>query len=372
MFSFLYFFVVVLSIMMFLFASHPLFRYNTDFSGMDNVTLAKKFEDVDLSNPKIYMDKMTDVYPIIMYLDRICLFFFTIELILHFFSCPYKNNFFGSWMNTFDTALVMAMMVTFIMELFSDAVFATEAGIYMYLLFKAVIICRLFRLFRLVKQYSDLQILFVTLKSSVSELALLFVSFLISVTVFAGFVYYAEYRQSTTMPDLFIAIWWAIITMTTVGYGDEVPNSFLGRVVGATCSMCGILLLSMPVAIVASTFNDFHTKNKDRQRYLNRNKHKSSRPVSSDDTLKLKRRERKVYPDNNKYTESNVTWDFDQHTGSKVVPEIDGNSGNKVSVEDYHHSGSKVTPDDGQITGNKFAHDEDGNPNSNVSDVIQD
>jgi hypothetical protein len=44
--------------------------------------------------------------------------------------------------------------------------------------------------------------------------------------------------------------------MTTVGYGDIVPKSALGRVVGSICAMLGLLLLAMPIAVIAGKFND--------------------------------------------------------------------------------------------------------------------
>ena len=66
-----------------------------------------------------------------------------------------------------------------------------------------------------------------------------------------------------------VGIWWALITMTTVGYGDVVPISlgiflsddeiltFLlgGKIVGAICAMMGILCMSFPVPVFVSHFN---------------------------------------------------------------------------------------------------------------------
>jgi voltage-gated potassium channel len=54
-----------------------------------------------------------------------------------------------------------------------------------------------------------------------------------------------------TVPD---AMWWAVTTITTVGYGDVVPVSALGRVVGAATMIVGLVMLALPIAIIATSF----------------------------------------------------------------------------------------------------------------------
>merc|ERR1719359_1808269 len=65
-----------------------------------------------------------------------------------------------------------------------------------------------------------------------------------------------EYGSSLDFPSITATFWWAVVTMTTVGYGDQVPRTGLGRIVGCFAMICGILLISLPVAIVGSKFQE--------------------------------------------------------------------------------------------------------------------
>ena len=54
-----------------------------------------------------------------------------------------------------------------------------------------------------------------------------------------------------TLPD---AMWWAIVTLATVGYGDVVPITGFGRVVATATILCGIIMMALPIGIVANAF----------------------------------------------------------------------------------------------------------------------
>merc|ERR1719375_2958138 len=65
-----------------------------------------------------------------------------------------------------------------------------------------------------------------------------------------------ELGSAIDFPSIFTTFWWSVVTMTTVGYGDKVPRTNVGRFIAGVAMLCGILLISLPVAIVGSKFQE--------------------------------------------------------------------------------------------------------------------
>jgi voltage-gated potassium channel len=74
----------------------------------------------------------------------------------------------------------------------------------------------------------------------------------ISLALIAGFV--ATLTDPEDFPSFGVGVWWAIVTLATVGYGDVVPTTPWGRVVGSATIIVGVTFLSFLTAIVTSLF----------------------------------------------------------------------------------------------------------------------
>ncbi|NES75372.1 MULTISPECIES: ion transporter [Okeania] len=131
---------------------------------------------------------------------------------------------------------------------------------------------RLFRIFRLFKisRYSDTVKLFgKVIKSKQEEIVItLFIALVLLVTS-ASLIYFAEHEaQPDDFPHIPAAMWWGIITLTTVGYGDVYPITPLGRFLGAIAALVGVGIFALPAGIVASGF----TEEIEKKRASNQNK----------------------------------------------------------------------------------------------------
>jgi len=117
---------------------------------------------------------------------------------------------------------------------------------------------RLFRLMRLIKMgryYGSLSVLGRVLHSKRMELGVTIFTALIMLTITSSMMYLIENRAQ---PDKFTSIpaamWWAVATLTTVGYGDYYPITPLGKILGGLVAMLGVGLFALPAGILGAGF----------------------------------------------------------------------------------------------------------------------
>jgi hypothetical protein len=101
-----------------------------------------------------------------------------------------------------------------------------------------------------------------TFRASAKELTLLVFFLALGIVVFASLVYYAERIQANPKNDfnsIPLGLWWALVTMTTVGYGDMTPKTYMGMFVGALCALGGVLTIALPVPVIVSNFTMYYS-----------------------------------------------------------------------------------------------------------------
>ncbi len=117
---------------------------------------------------------------------------------------------------------------------------------------------RVFRLLRILKiaRYStSIQLFGKVLKSRKEDLVVTVAIVLVLMVLSASFIYFAENQaQPENFPDIPSSMWWAIVTLTTVGYGDVYPVTTLGKVFAAGIAMLGIGMFALPTGILGASF----------------------------------------------------------------------------------------------------------------------
>ena len=102
-------------------------------------------------------------------------------------------------------------------------------------------IARVMRIFKLARRSVGLQAMAHTMKKSYKQLCLLLLFVFMGMLIFGSLCYFAEkdvYGSGyTSIPE---SMWWAIQTLTSVGYGDLYPTSFGGKLVGVACAVSGV------------------------------------------------------------------------------------------------------------------------------------
>ncbi|NHC03306.1 ion transporter [Acinetobacter sp. 187] len=114
-------------------------------------------------------------------------------------------------------------------------------------------ILRLFRLFKLTRYFVSLQILLRVIEREKGSFQAVIFILIIMIVIAAAGIYGVESR---VQPEVFSSIpgsmWWAVVTLTTVGYGDVTPMTPVGRFLGAMITILGVGLAALPAGILAN------------------------------------------------------------------------------------------------------------------------
>ncbi|XP_048586247.1 potassium voltage-gated channel subfamily C member 1 isoform X2 [Nematostella vectensis] len=180
-------------------------------------------------------------------IEYVCGSWFTFEFILRTAFSPSLRRQFKKPMTWVD----IGALLPFYLQFFIDVGDMERIKIF--------IMFRLLRVFRLFRFSYRLQIMALALKGSLHELGLLLLILVISVIFFSTLVFYTDGdNKRSKFQNIPKSFWWAIITLTTVGYGDDTPVSWSGRIVGSACALWGVLMITLPISIVNSNFSLYY------------------------------------------------------------------------------------------------------------------
>ncbi len=148
--------------------------------------------------------------------------------------------------------------------------------------FRVLRLLRLLRMLKLVRHSTTFGLLFAVLREEGRSVAALLFVLLLTVTISGSLMYMLE---NEGQPDVFtsipVAMWWAIETLTTVGYGDIVPTTAAGRVIGGCVSIIGIGTLALFSGLITVGFLD--------QLKLYREQHPRVRSALAETTVTISR-----------------------------------------------------------------------------------
>jgi voltage-gated potassium channel len=197
------------------------------------------------------------------YFEYFSILVFTIEYLLRLWTAPYKfplspkwSSFFSyirfifSFMGIFDLCAILQFYIPFV--------------IFDLRVLRVFRLFRLLRIFKLTRYNKSFDLIGRVFKSEKDKLLMTFFIVGIMLLLASSVMYAAENAvQPDVFPNILATLWWAVVTLTTVGYGDVYPVTVLGKLLSGVISILGIILIALPSGIISSGFIKEYEKEKE-------------------------------------------------------------------------------------------------------------
>lgn len=192
--------------------------------------------------------------------DLVSVIIFTIEYILRVWSSNhdprYRHSLHGRlrYMVTIEALIDLLAILPFYIHVF--------IGLDLRVL-RIFRLLRFLRLFRLTAYMRSAQMVKNVFKTRANELMLSLVLILFLIIIASCLLYFAEHNaQPTVFASIPATLWWAVVTVTSVGYGDMVPITVLGKTLTGIISLSGLAVFALPAGIITSGFLEEFRKTK--------------------------------------------------------------------------------------------------------------
>lgn len=181
--------------------------------------------------------------------------FFTLEYLTRIYCSPHPRKYVLSFFGIVD---LLATLPLYIGLLFP--------GVRYLLIIRAFRLIRVFRVFKLFSFLNEGERLLTALKESSKKIAVFFLFVVILVTSIGTLVYMIEGTQpNSQFNNIPNSIYWAIVTMTTVGYGDITPVTGLGKFLSAFVMLIGYTIIAVPTGIVSASMMKDYKRQRDKE-----------------------------------------------------------------------------------------------------------
>ncbi|MEH6567842.1 MAG: ion transporter [Halioglobus sp.] len=166
--------------------------------------------------------------------------FFTVEYFTRIWCAPNRKAYMLSGFGIVDLLALLPTYIAFLLP-----------GASSLLIIRLLRIFRIFRILRLFEFIAEANILATAMRASGRKIFLFFSMMIIITTIFGCLMYVIEGAENG-FDNIPISIYWAIVTVTTVGYGDLVPLTAAGRAVSALAMLMGYAIIAVPTGIITA------------------------------------------------------------------------------------------------------------------------
>ena len=212
--------------------------------------------------PSIYLPNQDFFH----YFDVISVAIFSVEYILRVWSCvheeKYRHPVYGRLRYMVSPGAIIDLLA--ILPFYLHVIVGLDLRI-----LRILRLFRFLRLFRLTSYMKATKLIVNVFRSVYNQLLLSLVLALTLIIISSSLVYFPEH---IAQPDVFTSIpatiWWSVVTLTTVGYGDMIPITIIGKVFTGVILLAGVAMFALPAGIITAGFLEEIRKQKKTGRQL--------------------------------------------------------------------------------------------------------
>lgn len=179
--------------------------------------------------------------------------FFTAEYILRIITHKRPIQYIFSFYGIIDLISILPMYLSFFIE--GSKVLST---------IRILRLLRIFRILSLVKFSSQANELKEAIRASRAKI-MVFIYFMLLICILLGAFMYMIESPSESFSSIPVSIYWCVVTLTTVGYGDIAPATTLGQIVASIIMILGYGIIAVPTGIVSSEYSQLNKKRRSEQ-----------------------------------------------------------------------------------------------------------
>ncbi|XP_077352736.1 potassium voltage-gated channel subfamily V member 2 [Festucalex cinctus] len=208
------------------------------------------------------------------HVETFCIAFFTLEYVLRLLSTANIRSFGRSVLNSVDLIAILPHYLQLLLECFDEEDAHVHSGDIEAVsrvgklgqVLKIMRLMRIFRILKLARHSTGLRAFGFTLRQCYQQVGCLLLFIGMGIFMFSAMVYTVERDvPNTNFTSMPLAWWWAAVSISTVGYGDMLPETNLGRVFAFACIAFGIILNGMPISVLYNKFSDYYGKLKSQE-----------------------------------------------------------------------------------------------------------
>jgi len=196
-------------------------------------------------------------YVFLRYFEWIFTFIFTIEYAVRIYCTPKPIGYMKSFYGVVD---LLSILPSYLSLMFPGANYL--------LIIRLLRVLRVFRVLKLARYLSEANILIRSMLMAKRKIFVFFMSVVILATIFGSLMYVVEGPENgfSSIPK---SIYWTIVTITTVGYGDIVPQTVIGQIIASIAMLTGYSIIAVPTGILTAELAQEMQRERGRRRCTN-------------------------------------------------------------------------------------------------------